>query len=210
MMRACVRLGAIVAVCAGLFLVPAVASAASPWMPFRAADFDLAAGSRCPFPLSGRVLEDRERIRTLATFPDGSPSRQRVKGPLVVRYINAASGASVVRDLTGDAFIDTRSDGSFTFTLKNGHLAVGLGARGSGRPGVPGAQRTWVHGRLRRRRQPVGDPRARQHREHLPDPRVGQTSLASAGVAGSALVVRTRLLAVATDLHGAPPRALVA
>ena len=68
MMRAWVRLGAIVAVCAGLFLVPAVASAASPWMPFRAADFDLAAGSRCPFPLSGRVLEDRERIRTLATF----------------------------------------------------------------------------------------------------------------------------------------------
>jgi hypothetical protein len=134
MMRACVRLGAIAAVCAGLFLVPAVASAASPWMPFRAADFDLPAGSRCPFALSGRVLEDHERIRTLATFPDGSPSRQRVKGPLVVRYINADSGASVVRDLTGDAFIDTRSDGSFTFTLKNGHLAVGLGA---GDPGGP-------------------------------------------------------------------------
>jgi hypothetical protein len=53
------------------------------------------------------VLEDQERIPTLATFPDGSPSRQRVKGPLVVRYINHESGASVVRDLTGDAFIDT-------------------------------------------------------------------------------------------------------
>jgi hypothetical protein len=134
MMGACTRLGAITAVCAGLFVVPAVASAASPWMPFRAADFDLPAGSRCPFPLSGRVLEDQERIRTLATFPDGSPSRQRVKGPLVVRYINDKSGASVVRDLTGDAFIDTRSDRSFTFTLKNGHLAVGLAA---GDPGGP-------------------------------------------------------------------------
>jgi hypothetical protein len=134
MMRACVRLGAIAAVCAGLFLVPTIASAASPWMPFRAADFDLAAGTRCPFALSGRVLEDRERIRTLATFPDGSPSRQEVKGPLVVRYINVDSGASVVRDLTGDAFIDRRSDGSFTFTLKHGHLAVGLGA---GDPGGP-------------------------------------------------------------------------
>jgi hypothetical protein len=134
MMRACVRLGAIVAVCAGLFLVPGVAAAASPWMPFRAADFDLPAGSRCPFALSGRVLADHERIRTLATFPDGSPSRQEVKGPLVVRYINVASGASVVRNLTGDAFIDTRSDGSFTFTLKHGHLAVGLGA---GDPGGP-------------------------------------------------------------------------
>ena len=133
MMRACVRLGVIVAACAGL-LVPGVAAAASPWMPFRAADFDLPAGSRCPFALSGRVLEDHERIRTLATFPDGSPSRQRVKGPLVVRYINVDSGASVVRDLTGDAFIDTRSDGSFRFTLTHGHLAVGLGA---GDPGGP-------------------------------------------------------------------------
>jgi hypothetical protein len=209
MMRACVRLGAIVAVCAGLFLVPAVASAASPWMPFRAADFDLPAGSRCPFPLSGRVLEDRERIRTLATFPDGSPSRQRVKGPLVVRYINTASGASVVRDLTGDAFIDTHGDGSFTFTLRNGHLAVGLGAGDPG-SGVPGTQRTWVHGRLRRRRPAERDPGARQHREHLPDPRVSPTSLASDRLAGSALVVRPRLLAVAADLHRAPPRALVA
>jgi hypothetical protein len=127
MLGACTRLGAIAAVCAGLFVVPAVASAASPWMPFRAADFDLPAGSRCPFPLSGRVLEDQERIRTLATFPDGSPSR-RVKGPLVVRYINDDSGASVVRDLTGDAFIDTRTNGSLTFTLKNGPLAVGVGA----------------------------------------------------------------------------------
>ena len=133
-MRLCTRLGAIAAVCAGLFVVPAVASAASAWMPFRAADFDLPAGSRCPFPLSGRVLEDRERIRTLATFPDGSPSLQRVKGPLVVRYINQDSGASLVRDLTGDAFIDTHADGSFVFTLKHGHLAVGLGA---GDPGGP-------------------------------------------------------------------------
>ena len=134
MMGACTRLGAIAAVCAGLSVVPAVASAASPWMPFRAADFSLPAGSRCPFALSGHVLEDQERIRTLATFPDGSPSRQRVKGPLGVRYTNDDSGASVVRDLTGDAFIDTRNDRSFTFTLKHGHLAVGLGA---GDPGGP-------------------------------------------------------------------------
>ena len=134
MLGSCTRLGAIAAVCAGLFVAPALASAASPWMPFRAADFDLPAGSRCAFPLSGRVLEDRERIRTLGTFPDGSPSRQRVKGPLVVRYINDDSGASVVRNLTGDAFIDTHSDGSSRFTLKHGHLAVGLGA---GDPGGP-------------------------------------------------------------------------
>ena len=79
-------------------------------------------------------MADDERIRTLATFADGSPQRQRVKGPLVVRYINEDSGASVVRDLTGDALIDFGADGSETITLRHGHLAVGLGA---GDPGAP-------------------------------------------------------------------------
>ena len=107
---------------------PATALAASPWQPFRASDFDLAAGTRCDFPLSGRVLEDQERIRTL------SDTRQEVKGPLVVRYINQDTGASVVRDLTGTALIDSFAGGSSRFTLLHGSLAVGLGA---GDPGGP-------------------------------------------------------------------------
>ena len=134
MKRLCTRVGVVAAVCAGLAAAPGVAPAASPWMPFRASDFDLPAGTRCAFPLSGRVVADDERIRTLATFADGSPQRQRVKGPLVVRYINEDSGASVVRDLTGDALIDFGADGSETITLRHGHLAVGLGA---GDPGGP-------------------------------------------------------------------------
>ena len=121
-----VRLSIIAAVLA--LAAPASAGAASPWQPFRAADFDLPAGSRCDFPLSGRVQQDGERIRTL------SDSRQEVKGPLVVRYINQDTGASVVRDLTGTALIDTFPDGSFRFTLERGSLAVGLGA---GDPGGP-------------------------------------------------------------------------
>jgi hypothetical protein len=134
MLTLCTRLAALATVCAGLASAPGVAAAASPWMPFRASDFDLPAGSRCPFALSGRVVEDQERIRTLATFDDGSPRRERVKGTLIVRYINDDTGASVVRDLTGDALIDFGPDGSSTFTLRNGHLAVGLGA---GDPGGP-------------------------------------------------------------------------
>jgi hypothetical protein len=121
-----VRLSVLAAVLA--LAAPATASATSPWQPFRAADFDLAAGTRCDFPLSGRVLEDAERIRT---FDDGT---QEVKGPLVVRYINQGTGASVVRDLTGTALIETFPDSSFRFTLKHGSLAVGLGA---GDPGGP-------------------------------------------------------------------------
>ena len=109
--------------------LPAVAGAASPWQPFRAAPFDLPAGTRCPFELTGEVVRDRERIRTV------EPGRQEVKGLLVVRYTNVATGESIVRNLNGDALIDTRPDGSISrITLVHGHLAVGLGA---GDPGGP-------------------------------------------------------------------------
>jgi hypothetical protein len=121
-----VRLSVLAAVLA--LAAPATASATSPWQPFRAADFDLDAGTRCDFALSGRVLEDGERIRT---FDDGT---QEVKGPLVVRYINRKTEASVVRDLTGTALIETFPDRSSRFTLKHGSLAVGLGASDPGGP----------------------------------------------------------------------------
>jgi hypothetical protein len=113
---------------------PAAAGAASPWQPFRASPFDLPAGSRCPFALSGRVVEDRERIRTTRTNPDGTPAQQQVRGRLIVRYSNADSGASVTRNLTGDALFDTRADGSSRITLLHGHLAVGLAASDAGGP----------------------------------------------------------------------------
>lgn len=117
----------LVAVCLVL-AVPAAAVAKSPWQPFRSAPFDLPAGSRCPFELKGDILFDREKIRT------NSPTQQEVKGPLVVRYTNVATGESIVRDLTGRALIDTFADGSSRFTLEHGHLAVGLAATDPGGP----------------------------------------------------------------------------
>jgi hypothetical protein len=117
----------LIAVCLVL-VVPAVAVAKPPWQPFRSAPFDLPAGSRCPFELKGDIVFDRERIRT------NSPTQQEVKGPLVVRYTNVATGRSIVRDLTGRALIDTFADGSSRFTLKHGHLAVGLAATDPGGP----------------------------------------------------------------------------
>jgi hypothetical protein len=121
-----VRLFAVVF--AAALAAPASALATSPWQPFRAAPFDLPAGSRCSFPLSGRIVEDRERIRTTEVAADGSPAQQEVKGRLVVRYINQATNESIERDLTGTALIDFAPDGSFSFTLLRGSLAVGLGA----------------------------------------------------------------------------------
>lgn len=114
---------------------PAVAGAASPWQPFRSAPFDLPAGSRCSFELKGDIVRDKERIRTLSTHSDGSPAQQEVSGQLVVRYTNVATGESIERNLTGDALIDLRPDGTIArIALVEGHLAVGLGA---GDPGGP-------------------------------------------------------------------------
>lgn len=126
--------GAVVLVAIALLLSPSKVSATSGWKPYRTPPFDLPAGARCPFPLSGRTLQDQERIRTLATFPDGSPQRQEVVGRLVVRYVNQATGAHVDRNLTGTAFVDYRLDGSSTLTLRGGHFAVGLAATDPGGP----------------------------------------------------------------------------
>ena len=112
-----------------LLAAPGVAAAESPWQPFRAAPFDLPAGSRCAFELRGDPIRDKERIRTTET------GRQEVRGLLVVRYTNVATGGSTVRNLTGDALIDTRPDGSIArIELLHGHLAVGLGATDPGGP----------------------------------------------------------------------------
>jgi hypothetical protein len=118
-----------------LLAAPAVASAASPWQPFRSSPFDLPAGSRCPFELRGDIVTDKERIRTTQTNPDGTPAQQEVTGLLVVRYTNVDTGSSVERNLAGDALIDFRPDGSIArITLVQGHLAVGLAASDPGGP----------------------------------------------------------------------------
>lgn len=109
-------------------------SPAPGWKPYRASPSDAAPGTRCPFALSGRIVVDRERIRTVTSFPDGSPQRQRVVGRLVVRYVNRAARRSVKRDLTGDAFIDAGADGSTELTLRHGRFAVGLGPSDPGGP----------------------------------------------------------------------------
>jgi hypothetical protein len=105
-----------------------------PWSDFRTADFDLAAGTRCPFELSGTVVRDKERIRTLETFPDGSPRVQEVVGPLFVRYTNVDTGKSVVRNLTGTGIFESFADGSSTLSLEGGHFATGLQPTDPGGP----------------------------------------------------------------------------
>ena len=118
---------------------PAVA--ASPWTPYAAADFVAPAGERCAFELQGQVVSDKERIRTLETFPDGRPRVQQVVGQLLVRYTNTATAESVVRNLTGNGIVEYSADGSYTLTLQGGHFAVGLQPTDPGGPAT-GRSRT--------------------------------------------------------------------
>jgi len=115
-------------------------AAGDDWTPYRTAPFQLAAGVRCPFGLAGTPVRDRERIRTLARFPDGTPLVQEITGPLVVRYTNTDTGATVRRNLTGRATITYREDGSFTETLDRGRFAFGLAGSDPGGPGFFGVR----------------------------------------------------------------------
>jgi hypothetical protein len=114
--------------------VPAQAAELPEWSPYRTAPFTLQAGVRCSFGLSGTPVRDNERVRTPATFPDGAPHVQEFDGPLVVRYTNTGTGASVTRDLTGRALVIHRTDGGFREVLEFGRLAVGLASTDPGGP----------------------------------------------------------------------------
>lgn len=113
----------------------AAVSKPNPWQPYRSQPFQLAAGVRCTFGLNGDILVDRERIRTLSEYPDGSPEVQQITGQLIVQYTNTATGESVTRNLTGLATVRYGTDGSFTITLEGGHFAAGLAATDPGGPG---------------------------------------------------------------------------
>jgi hypothetical protein len=104
----------------------AVADKPGLWSDLDTGSFTAAAGTRCSFTLQGDVVSDHEQIRTLETYPDGSPKTQEVVGQLVVRYTNLDTGESVERNLTGTGIVEYGTDGSFVLRLQGGHMAVGL------------------------------------------------------------------------------------
>src|SRR6187402_1529280 len=84
--------------------VPAAASGSGSgggWEPTSTPPFVIAAGDVCSFEVKGDIVRDRERMRTPATYPDGSPKVQDFEGVLVIRYTNTGNHKSVVRDATG-------------------------------------------------------------------------------------------------------------
>jgi hypothetical protein len=113
-------------------LAAAALSAPSPalaagldWEPYRTAPFTSPAGQTCSFTLRGEPVVDEEEIATLATFPDGTPRVQVIRGDLRARYTNVETGAAVERDLDGVGVIENGADGSVTYRFF-GPAAVGF------------------------------------------------------------------------------------
>ncbi|ACU74878.1 hypothetical protein Caci_6021 [Catenulispora acidiphila DSM 44928] len=119
------------AVSAGVLVTafPAAASASTPalalattsstpadstggWTPVTYQPRDQAVGTVCSFELKTDFLTQGVEQRISATYPDGSPLRTDFRGPLVARFTNAATGASVDEDLSGAGTLVNLPDGS--------------------------------------------------------------------------------------------------
>jgi hypothetical protein len=108
-MRRILIIVAVAASAAGLFAPAAEATRGEDWQPSPTAPF--ATSGVCPFTMKGDIVKDAVEVRTDSTSPDGSPMVQEFRGPLTIRFTNASTGRSVVRDLNGYARLRYLVDG---------------------------------------------------------------------------------------------------
>jgi hypothetical protein len=93
------------------------------WVPTSTPPFLNPAGSICSFEVKGDIVRDEERMRTLATFPDGNPRVQDFAGRLVIRFTNTSNGRTAVRDATGRVRAYYLPDGSKIWQI-HGNAAI--------------------------------------------------------------------------------------
>lgn len=132
-----VKVLGLAAVLLAVTAVPAAASTTTTrggWEPTSTPPFVLAAGQVCPFEVKGDIVADHERMRTVATFPDGAPQVQDFEGILVIRYTNTANHRSVVRDATGSIRLYYLADGTKIWQF-HGDNALPVKATNTGFPG---------------------------------------------------------------------------
>jgi len=131
-----VKVLALAAVIVAVTAVPASASGpgGGGWEPTSTPPFVIPAGEVCPFEVKGDIVRDHERMRTPATYPDGSPKVQDFEGVLVIRYTNTGNHKTVVRDATGTIRVYYLPDGTRVLQL-HGHNALPIKATNVGFPG---------------------------------------------------------------------------
>lgn len=120
---------------------PAVAPAATSvsvahdagWEPVPSEPWELEAGERCDFPVSGEPIVDEVVRRVLETHPDGTPKRAVYKGDLVVQVTHGETGDSHDADVSGTAVVDYGTDGAQSWSVV-GPVLVGVGEGGGNLP----------------------------------------------------------------------------
>jgi len=115
---------AVLAAALGVLAVPASAAAhdsdGDGWVPTSTPPFVVPAGQICAFEVKGDIVRDNERMRTLASFPNGLPQVQDFEGPLVIRFTNTSNGRSAVRDATGRVRAYYLPDGTKIWQIHGG------------------------------------------------------------------------------------------
>lgn len=102
-----------------------------PWIPFESEDVTYPAGEFCEFEVFGEVLRDEEFFRNISTYADGTPRTQLWRGPLIMRFTNMETGASVDRNASGRSFFEYGPGEAFqSITIQTGHF-VGRTRAGS-------------------------------------------------------------------------------
>jgi hypothetical protein len=115
-MRKSLWIGALFAVVSG---GPSLAGATKPaftvppgWQRAPQQSFTVPAGQLCSFTLQADTVKDQVITKVLATWPGGSPRYQVYTGAYYARFTNVETGASVTRNMSGDALVQWGQDGS--------------------------------------------------------------------------------------------------
>lgn len=93
------------------------------WQRYYQEDFTVAAGVGCDFEVAAKVMYDREYVKTISRYQDGSPRVLLFRGPLIIQYTNTENGTKVLRDQDGVATEKFNRDGSFaSIKVISGHF----------------------------------------------------------------------------------------
>ncbi|MEO3765159.1 hypothetical protein [Streptomyces sp. B5E4] len=95
------------------------------WRPVDYPPVNYPAGERCDFPFRTEPLLDETMVKTVATYPDGSPKTELYKGALVVRVTNLTTGATYDADAGGRSIVRYAPDGGHTY-YASGPFLVGF------------------------------------------------------------------------------------
>lgn len=99
-----------------------------PWQPYTATDFVAPAGRYCAFELAVEAIEDDEEYRVVTRYGNGAERVVEYRGKLVSRFTNVATGATVVRDLSGHGWEGRYPDGAMKSFSVAGPFSFGFRA----------------------------------------------------------------------------------